>query len=80
MLNQKVIRNQSSRKKIYQEEMIGIALLKKDSISGKKYWDTWDGEGRNEVIFNADEPLMFPPEELQVGTMVHLLPPEKWDG
>lgn len=57
--------------------MIGTALLKKDNISGKKYWTTWDEDNCNEVIFDDGQPLMFPPEALQVGTRVHLLPPEE---
>lgn len=79
MLVQEVIQDRSNRKRTHREEMIGTAILKRDNFTGKKYWTTWDGEGHNEVTFSAGQPLMFPPGELQVGTMVHLLPPEKWD-
>jgi len=57
--------------------LIGSALLKKDDISGKKFWVSWDGEGNNEVAFSGRQPLIFPPEQLQVGTVIHLLPPEE---
>lgn len=79
MLYREAVREQSSRKRTRQEEVIGAAVLKRDNLTGKKFWTTWDGEGQNEVIFSAGQPLMFPIEELQVGTRIHLISPEKWD-
>ena len=76
-LHQEVIQEQSNRKKVCQERLIGFALLKKDDIAGKKYWVTWDGEGYNELIFEIGEPLVFPPDALQIGTRIHLLPSEE---
>jgi len=57
--------------------MIGSALLKKDSLTGQKYWISWDGKGGNETTFDEGQPLVFPPDILQIGTRVHLLPPEE---
>jgi len=56
---------------------MGSAILKKDNLSGKKFWVSWDGEGNNEVAFSGGQPLVFPPEHLQIGTKVYLLPPEE---
>jgi len=56
--------------------LIGTALLKKDSFTGKKFWTTWDEDERNMAIFKEGESLMFPPEALRPGTRVHLLSPE----
>ena len=80
MLSQEVAQDRSIRRKsASREEIIGTAILKRDNFTGKKYWTTWDGEGRNEATFSASQPLTFLPEVLQVGTRIHLLPPEKWD-
>jgi hypothetical protein len=57
--------------------LIGFALIRKDDFSGKKYWVTWDGEGKNEAVFSAGQALTFPPDELQIGTRIRLLPPEE---
>lgn len=74
-LYQEIAQERPNRKRTFQEELIGTAILKRDNFTGKKYWTTWDGDGQNEVTFSAGQPLMFPPEELQVGTRVRLLPP-----
>jgi len=76
-LIQGVFQNQPNRKKVYRGDMIGYALLEKDNILGKKYWVSWDGEGYNKVVFDVDQPLVFPPEKLQIGTRLHLLSPEE---
>lgn len=78
MLHQEVVKEQSNKKNMHRDVgLIGSALLTKDSLTGKKMWVSWDGEGFNEVIFNEGEALVFPPETLQIGTRVHLLPPEE---
>jgi len=76
-LYREVVQDQTHRGKVRRVEMIGSAILKKDNFTGKKYWVTVDGEGGNEVTFSGGQPLMFPPDGLQIGTMVHLLPPEE---
>ncbi len=58
--------------------MVGTAILRRDTFSGKKFWVTQDGDGHNEVTFSAGQPLLFPSEML-IGTRVHWLPPEEWD-
>ena len=77
MLCREVTQDQANRKKMYLVEMVGSALLEKDSLTGKKYWISWDGKGGNEAIFDEGQPLVFPPDTLQIGTRVHLLPPEE---
>lgn len=77
MLCREVTQDQANRKKIYSVEMIGYAVLKKDSLTGQKHWISWDGKGYNEITFGEGEPLLFPPDTLQIGTRVHLLPPEE---
>jgi len=73
-----VAQDQNNRKKKpHQVELIGSAILKKDNFKGKRYWVTWDGEGNNEVAFSGGQPLIFPPEQLQIGTKLHLIPPEE---
>jgi len=52
------------------EDRIGYAVLRKDEITGKKYWETWDGEGENKIIFELEEPLILPPGGLPIGTMI----------
>ena len=59
-----------------QRKLIGLARLEKDDLSGKKYWVSWDGEGNSEVTFSGGQPLVFPPNQLQIGTSVRLLSPE----
>ena len=59
--------------------MIGTSILKRDNFTGKKHWVTWDGEGHNEVTYSAGQALVFPPDELPIGTRLHLLPPEEWN-
>lgn len=76
-LHQEVIQEQLNKKQVRQVEMIGYALLKKDSLTGKKYWISWAGKGDNEVTFDEGSPLVFPPDTLQIGTRVHLLPPKE---
>jgi len=65
------------KKKKNSQKLMGSAILKKDNLSGKKFWVSWDGEGNNEVAFSGGQPLVFPPEHLQIGTKVYLLPPEE---
>jgi len=72
-----VVQNPPSKKEDSKERLIGFALLKKDDFTGKKYWSTWDGDGGNEIIFSAGQALTFPPNELQIGTRIHFLPPEE---
>jgi len=80
MLSQEITQDRSARRKrTLQEELIGTAILRRDNFTGKKYWTTWDGKGHNEATFSAGQPLTFLPEVLQVGTRIHLLPPETWD-
>lgn len=59
------------------DNIFGRALLQKDDLTGKKYWSTWDGKGKNEVVFSAGQALSFPPDELQVGTGIHLIAPKE---
>ena len=77
MLYQEVAQSQAHKDKMHQVEMVGSAILKKDNFTGKKYWVTYDGEGDNEATFSGGQPLIFPPDELQIGTVIHLLPPEE---
>lgn len=64
-------------KKIQRRGLIGYAVLKKDSLTGVKAWVSWDGDGADERTFDEKQPLVFPPDTLQIGTRVHLLPPEE---
>jgi len=65
------------KKKIQKENnLLGYAIVKKDNLTGKKMWVSYNGEGKDEVIFSAGQPLTFPPEELQVGTKIELFTPE----
>ena len=68
---------QKTKEKVYSKDIIGYAVLHQSGLTGKKMWVSWDNEGLNEVLFKEDEPLVFPPEGLQVGTRVRLLLPEK---
>lgn len=77
MLCQETAHDRSHRGKSRRVEMIGSAIVKKDNFTGKKFWVSCDGEGDNEVTFSGGQPLMFPPDGLQIGTIVHLLPPEE---
>jgi len=52
-------------------------LLKKDGLTGKKYWVSWGEDGREEVIFSAGQPLVFPPEGMQEGVEIKLCRPKK---
>jgi len=68
------------RRKKNHEVVVGVAILKKDEIRGKKYWVSWsvdNGELHNRVDFDVDAPLIFPPEGVQIGTKVQLINPEK---
>lgn len=65
------------KKKEINNDIFGRALLQKDKLTGKKYWSTWDGEGKNEIIFSAGQALSFPPDELQIGTQIHLIAPKE---
>ena len=68
------------RRKKNHDVIVGVAILKKDEIRGKKYWVSWsvdDGEFHNRVDFDVDVPLIFPPKEVQIGTKVQLLNPGK---
>lgn len=77
-LHLEVVQNQNRRKKqSSQRKLIGSALLKKDDFSGKKFWVSWDGEGNNEAAFSGGQPLVFPPEHLQIGTVIHWFSPEE---
>jgi len=71
--------NSLKRKKKTQKEnnLLGYAIIKKDNLTGKKMWVSYNGEGKDEVTFSAGQPLTFPPEELQVGTKIELFAPEK---
>ena len=58
-----------SRKK---KDRLGYAVLKKDVISGKKQWVTWDTEGKNKIAYDLDAPLIFPSDKLPTGTYIEL--------
>lgn len=75
MLRQRV--SQVQQKKASNTNLIGYAILKKDGLTGKKYWVSWDGEGHNEVTFSGGQPLVFLPEGCQVGVRVELLAPKE---
>ena len=64
-------------KKIKLSDIAGYAILVKDNLMGKKYWVSYRGEVHDEVSFTDEQPLVFPPQELSVGTRVYLLKPEK---
>jgi len=73
-----VSQNQSRiKKRSFQRVIIGSAVLKKDHLTGKKFWVSWDGQGNSEVTFSGGQPLVFPPEQLQIGTTIQLLSPEE---
>lgn len=60
-----------------ESNLLGRALLKKDGLTGKKYWVSWGEDGREEVIFSAGQPLVFPPEGMQEGVEIKLCRPKK---
>lgn len=68
--------NQETRKK-GKRRLLGYAEVKKDDISGKQFWQTYDGDGKNEVIYSAGQPLEFRAEFLQIGVRIELFAPEE---
>lgn len=80
MLPQEVVLDQGNKKKVrHEEELIGTSIIRRDTFTGKKFWVTWDGDGHNEVTYSAGQALVFPPDELRIGTRLHFLPPEEQD-
>lgn len=57
--------------------LLGYAVVRMNGLSGKKYWQTYDGDGRNEVTYSGGQPLTFPLDGVQVGIRIELLAPEE---
>jgi len=58
-------------------ELLGYAEVREDHLSGKKFWQTYDGDGKNEVTYSGGQPLIFPVEGVQVGVRIELYAPEE---
>ena len=70
-------RIQQESPKKNKSNLLGYAVLRKDEFTGKKFWQTYDESGYNEVTFSAGQALAFPPEEMQVGIKIELFAPEE---
>jgi len=65
----KLFLRQFLRKK---KNRLGYAILKKDDISGKKRWITWNTKGEDKIAFDLGAPLVFPTDKLPVGTYIEM--------
>ena len=70
-------RLQQENQKKGKRELLSYAEVRKDGLSGKKFWQTYGGDGKNEVTYSGGQPLVFPVDGIQVGVRVELLSPEE---
>lgn len=58
-------------------KLIGIAELRKDSITGLKLWATFNNEGGEHINLSPSQPLIIPAEgKLQLGTKIGFYVPK----
>ena len=56
-------------------ELLGYAIVRMNGLTGKKFWQAYDGDGKNEVSYSAGQPLSFPLDNIQVGVKIELFTP-----
>lgn len=75
LLNWLQRRNRSKR-----GEFLGYALVQRDGLTQKNYWETFNADGHDAASFSGGQPLsMLDPKDLPIGTRIDLYVPRDSD-